>query len=334
MDSKAFDMKKILSLILISLAAITSAYAQHAKKPTIMVVPSDIWCEKNGYMIEFNDQGSIKRVPDYKSALQKDSNIRTLISAMGEFMAQNDFPTQQLEQELKRLETENAEMSITVGKQKGSLLAESPIEAIMRTAKADIILDLDYNITRLGPKNQVSFNLQALDAYYSKIISGNTGVSTPASSSTAITTLLNEVVLNFKDNLIDGLLRYFDNMFAQGREITVQLVRFDSCPIDFEEEYEYNGQIAELADIIEVWFEENCVEGRYGAPIKSANIMRFNQVRMPLVGKSLSGKDVAMDARKFVNSLVNMLRKAPYDLSVTSNQKGLGEVWIYIGDKI
>lgn len=299
-----------------------------------MVVPSDVWCEKNGYMLEFNDQGSIKRVPDYKKALQNDSNIRTLVSAMGEFMAQNDFPTQQLEQELKRLENENAELSVTVGNQTGSMIAESPVEAIRRTANADIILDLDYTVTRIGPKTQVSFNLQALDAYSSKIISGNTGVSTPASSSTALTTLLNEVVLSFKDNLINGLIRHFDNMFAQGREITVQFFRFDSCPIDFETEFDYNGEIAELADIIEVWFEDNCVEGRYGAPTKTANTMRFNQVRMPLVGKSLSGKETSMDSRKFVNSLVSMLRKAPYNLTVTSSQKGLGEVWIYIGDKI
>lgn len=190
-------MKKIIAITLASLCVFTSAYAQHAKKPTIMVVPSDVWCEKNGYMLEFKDQGSVKKVPDYKKALQNDSNIRTLISAMGEFMAQNDFPTQQLEQELKRLENENAEMSVTTGNQTGAMLAESPVEAIRRTAKADIILDLDYNVSRLGPKTQVSFNLQALDAYSSKIISGNTGVSTPASSSTALTTLLNEVVLNF-----------------------------------------------------------------------------------------------------------------------------------------
>lgn len=327
-------MKKLILIICFSLCLFSTSSAQHAKKPTIMVVPSDVWCEKNGYMLEFRENGGIKKVPDYKRALQSDSNIRTLISAMGEFMAQNDFPTQQLEQELKRLENENAEMLVTTGNQTGSMLAESPVEAIRRTAKADIILDLDYNVTRLGPKSQVSFNLQAIDAYSSKIISGNTGVSTPASSSTALTTLLNEVVLNFKDNLIDGLLRYFDNMFAQGREITVQFVRFDSCPIDFNEEFDYNGQLAELADIIEVWFEENCVDGRYGAPTKSANTMRFSQVRMPLFGKSLSGKETALDSKKFVSSLVNMLRKAPYNLTVTSNQKGLGEVWIYIGDKI
>lgn len=320
----------LCSLLLVS----TSAIAQYAKKPTIMVVPSDAWCERNGYMIAFNNQGSIKHVPDYKRALQNNSDIRILVSAMGEFMARNDFPTQQLEQEIKRLENENAELAVTIGNRMGSMLAESPVESLRRTAKADIILDLDYTITRLGPKTQVSFNLQAIDAYSSKIISGNTGVGTPASGSTALTTLLNEVVLSFKDNLIDGLIRYFDDMFAQGREITVQLLRFDSCPIDFEEEFEYNGQIAELADIIEVWFEENCVNGRYGSPIKTANTMRFNQVRMPLVGTSLSGKETAMDANKFVGSLVSFLRKSPYNLTVTANQRGLGEVWIYIGDKI
>jgi len=326
-------MKKLLVLLLCG-ALIVPVFSQHAKKPTIMVVPSDVWCKQNGYMTKYNDQGTIKEIPDYKKALQNNSDIRTLISAMGDFMAKNDFPLQQLEAELKRLETENAELSVTTGNASGAMIAESPVEKIRRTAKADIILDLDFSVKQLGPKKQVSFNLQAIDAYSSKEISGNTGVSTPTSSSTALTTLLNEVVLSFKDNLINGLINYFDNQFKLGREITVQLWRFENCPIDFNSEFDYNGEIAELADIIEVWFDDNCVEGRYGSPTKTANTMRFNQVRMPMIGKGLNGKEKALDADSFVKSLVNMLRKAPYNLMVTSSPKGLGEVWIYIGDKI
>lgn len=312
----------------------TLLMGQHAKKPTIMVVPSDVWCEKNGYMTTFDDLGTEKRFPDYKRALQSNSDIRVLISAMGDFMAKNEFPLKQLEQELKRLENENAEISIAMGNQTGAGIAESPIEALRRTAKADIILDLDYSVQKLGPKTQVTFNLTAIDAYSSKVISGNTGSGTAVSGGVPIQSLLEEAVLSFKDNLIDGLLRYFDDMFAQGREITVQFLRFESCPIDFEEEFDYNGEIAEFGEIIELWFEDNCVEGRYGSPTKTANRMRFDQVRMPLFGKSLSGKETAMDADKFVRSLVSMLRKPPYNLVVTSNQKGLGEVWIYIGDKL
>ncbi len=327
-------MKRIIIFLLSVTISFVQVFAQHAIRPTIMVVPSDVWCERNGYMMEFDDQGIIKKIPDYKRALQSDSNIRALISSMGDFMAQNDFPIQQLEQEIRRIENENAELAMLVGNQNGALIAESPVEALRRTAKADIILDLDYTISRIGPKTQVSFNLQAVDAYSSKIISGNTGVSTPASSSTALTTLLNEVVLNFKDNLINGLLRYFDDLFTNGREITVQLLRFDNCPVDFQTEFEYNGQIAELADIIEVWFEDNCVEGRFSSSTRSANVMRFTQVRMPLMGKSLSGRERALDADGFVRTLVNMLRQEPYNLTVTANPKGLGEVWIYIGDKV
>jgi len=203
---------------------------------------------------------------------------------------------------------------------------------VRRTAKADIILDLDFEVRRVGPKREVSFNLTALDAYTSKIISGNSGVSS-SSSSAAIETLLQEVVLSFKDNFIDGLLRHFDDLFTNGREITVTMRRFDSSPIDFETEFDYFGQSAELADIIGVWFEENTVNGRFTESDRSSNLVRFTQVRMPLYGKSLSGKEVAIDAGDFVRSLANMLKKEPYNVPVKTYQKGLGEVWLILGEK-
>ena len=41
-------MKKII-LILCSLLLIVSAGFSQAKKPTIMILPSDVWCNTNGY---------------------------------------------------------------------------------------------------------------------------------------------------------------------------------------------------------------------------------------------------------------------------------------------
>ena len=119
--------------------------------------------------------GASVTVPDYTKALQVDADMRAMITQMGEFMAQNNFPLQSLEQELKRLQTEDAELAMMTGKQ-GSEIDETPVERLRRNAKADIILDLDYEIMRNGPRQQVRFNLQALDAYTSKIISGNTGM--------------------------------------------------------------------------------------------------------------------------------------------------------------
>ena len=298
-----------------------------------MVVPSDVYCIRNGYTIEFNDFGSNKVLPDYKTALQNDSNLRGLISEMGDIMAKNGFPLIQLEQELKTIESTTAELTLISGKETGASIEESPVELLRRTAKADILLDLDYTVTQIGPKRQVGFNLTAIDAYSSKTISGNTGTGTASGSSASMPLLLQEVVLSFKDNLFDGLIRYFQDMFANGREISVSLYRFESCPVDFETEFEYNGIDAELSEIIEVWFEDNCVAGRFGSPLKSENMMKFSQVRMPLMGKSLSGKDVAIDAFGFVRNLANMLKKSPYNLVVKTVPKGLGDVWIILGEK-
>ena len=63
--------KKILILMAFSLILSMSAFSQ-AKKPTLMVVPSDLYCNQHGYMQRFNNQGQIKMVPECKKALQND----------------------------------------------------------------------------------------------------------------------------------------------------------------------------------------------------------------------------------------------------------------------
>jgi hypothetical protein len=46
----------------LTLLFVTLNFAQ-AKKPTIMVVPSDVWCTKNGYMMTFDNQGTKVSIP-------------------------------------------------------------------------------------------------------------------------------------------------------------------------------------------------------------------------------------------------------------------------------
>jgi len=50
------------------------AYGQ-AKKPTLMILPSDNWCEQRYFMVEFDNQGTKQRVPNYKQAFQEDGEL-------------------------------------------------------------------------------------------------------------------------------------------------------------------------------------------------------------------------------------------------------------------
>ena len=321
-------MKRTLAIAALLLGVQLLGWSQ-AKKPTIMVVPADAFCERNGYVQQLEAMGSVTSSPDYSRAMKENADIRTLVSAMADFMAKNDFPIQSLEQELKRIQTESAEMAMMTGKT-GSEFSETPLERLRRTARPDIILDLDYEIHRVGPRKQVSFNLQAIDAYSSKIISGNTGVS--SDSNAPLTSLLEECVLSFKDNFLSGLQHYFDDLFANGREISVSILRYDSCPFDFDEEIDIDGEEYELTEWVEEWFQDNTVSGRFTTATSSANMMRFNQVRIPLYAQNRRGRDVAIDADDFVKPLVRELRKK-LGVPVGATPRGLGDVWITVGDK-
>jgi hypothetical protein len=95
-------MKKIIFVLFGAILASSMLFGQ-AKKPTIMVVPSDLWCNQNGYMQEFNNEGKITRVPDYRKALMTDADLKLVISKIGELMAERGFPLKDLEASLKTL---------------------------------------------------------------------------------------------------------------------------------------------------------------------------------------------------------------------------------------
>jgi hypothetical protein len=54
---------------------------------------------------------------------------------------------------------------MTSSKSSGAALAESPLDILKRTAKADIIMQLTYTVNTQGPKKYITFILQGLDAY-------------------------------------------------------------------------------------------------------------------------------------------------------------------------
>jgi len=117
--------------IMIALASFP-AFAQ-AKKPTIMILPSDNWCEQRFFMTSFDNQGTIQKVPNYKQAFQEDTELNQVISQIGSLMIDRGFPLKDAEQELKALEAREAEMNMTSSKSSGSSVSESPLDKLQNT---------------------------------------------------------------------------------------------------------------------------------------------------------------------------------------------------------
>lgn len=321
-------MKKML-LLSATLMFAVSSFGQ-AKKPTIMVVPSDRYCIENGYKTTFDNQGTTVVLPDYKQLLQNDSDMRLAISKISGIMSDREFPLKDLEQEMRNMANEAAESAMLTGADGGGIV-ESPIDVLKRTAKADIIMDLDVSIEKNGPKNSIRFILNGLDAYTSKNVASSTGVGSP-STSASIGLLIEEAVLSHMDEFCGRLQAHFDDMFTNGREVKIMVKLFDGFETNLNEEYTYNGNTDALGLLIEDWIAENTVNGRFSLSDETENFQRYEQVRIPLY-YDRNGRQRAMDTRTYVNNLKNFLAKPPFNLDSKVYMRGLGEAWLIIGEK-
>ncbi len=315
-------MKKTL-LAICSILLITTASFGQAKKPTIMVLPSDVWCNQNGFMIEYDNQGTKVKVPDYKRAFQSSSDLLNVISKINGLMADRGFPLKNAESALKSLESESAENAMLTSKG-GASVAESPVDKLKKQAKADIIMQLTWVVNTTGPKKSITFTLQGLDSYTDKQVATAQGTGAP-SFSAELPVLLEEAVLSQLDNFNASLQKHFDDMFENGREIVIRIKKFDSWDGDLEKDF--GGK--ELGAVIEDWLKANTVKGRFSTTDMTENMALFEQVRIPLYDAGGN----ATDARGFCKGLQKYLSAAPYSVTCKLMMKGLGQATIVLGDK-
>lgn len=316
-------MKKYF--LAIALCVSTLAVFGQAKKPTLMVVPSDVWCTDNGYMEAFDNQGTVTLIPNYKIALQTNGELELAISKIGSLMQERGFPLKDLSASVKSIERMSAENSLITSKASGASIAESPLDQLRRTAKADIILEVNWSINSVGPKKSITYNLRGIDAYTSKQVAGAQGTGAP-SFSAEVPVLLAEAVQDNMDNFTNQLQAHFDDLFENGREVTLDVQVFDNgSGIDLESEYDGT----ELTEIIDDWMAQNTVNHRFSKSDATENFILFEQVRIPLYRTN----GMAMDTDYFARQLVKFLRQPPYNLTCKVVNRGLGRALVIIGEK-
>lgn len=317
-------MKRNILIGFLSLILTAPLFGQ-AKKPTIMVVPADAWCNANGYMMDFSNQEVTNNVPDYKTALQTDIDLLNVITKIGELMVDRQFPLKDLAATIRSIEQSAAEDEMTVSSTSGASLGESPLDRLLSRAKADIMVEVLWKVNTVGPKKSVTYTLRGLDAYTNKQVAAAQGTGAP-SLSAEVPVLLEEAVLSNMDNFTSQLQAYFDDLQANGREVAVDIRIFDNgSGLTLEDEFDGT----ELQEVIDNWMAENTVSHRYSLSDATENRMNFEQVRIPLYKQN----GMPMDTRAFVEDLRKYLKKAPYNLTCKTMTRGLGKAILVIGEK-
>lgn len=315
-----------LKLILISIVIflITDSLFAQAKKPTLMILPSDNWCEQRIFMTEFDNQGSKQKVPNYKEAFQEDTELGQVISKISSLMIDRGFPLKDAEQALKSIEARTAEDNMTSSKSSGSSISESPLDKLKNKAKADIIIQIWWKVSKTDEGKIISFVLEAFDAYTSKRIASSSGNGQPNNKDIVPVLLQNAILANI-DPFAAQLQSHFDDMFNNGREILLAVKKWNSWDKDLESEI--NGK--EIIEYINEWMQKNTVKNSFSMGDASENIIRFDQVKIPLYDSNNN----ALDAREFTKRLQKYLKAAPFNFEVKLMTRGLGEAILVLGEK-
>lgn len=305
--------EKIFLSIVLGLVSLT-VYCQ-AKKPLLMVVPSDVWCTQNNYVVKSNTMGEDAITMDYKKALQNDAELSLVISKIGELMQNEEFPLVDLNSKMKELETMEAEKSVALQDQGG--ISETATEKLYRVARADIRIEIFWKVNNVGFDKSITFELRGIDQYTNKQIAAASGTGKPSSSG-ELARLLQEAVSGHIGQFCDQLQTHFDDLFANGREVSLYCRRANDSDINYESEI--NGE--QLGFLIEDWMAEHTQSGRFSTADATENVLSFNQVRIPLVNES--GR--ALDTRTWARELLKYLNKL--NMKVKLETKGLGQAYI------
>lgn len=292
------------------------------KKPTLMILPSDNWCTMRYFTTTWENQGTKVKVPNYPQAFQEDTELSQVISKIGGLLTAKGYSIKDAEQELKALSQRQAEDNITLGKNSGSSLAESPLDQLKKRAKADILIQIWWKVNKEAKGKSVTFTLEAFDSYTSKRIGTSTG--TGPCSSEIVPVLLEEAVKSHIAEFDSQMIKFYQDINSNGREIVVNIKRWDDWDNDLESEFE--GKV--LSDVIEDWFHENTKGDKFNLSDASENMMSFEQVRIPLTNDS--GR--AIDARNFVLGLQRYL-KNKYSIPSKLMTRGLGEAILVLGEQ-
>lgn len=310
-------MKKILVALFVIVGL--NLFAQQAKKPTLMILPSDNWCTQRYFYTSYNNHGTDVRVINYRQAFQEDIELPQVISKIGAVLTDMGYSVKDAEQELKNIEVREAEDFATNSSTTGAALEETTLDILKRRIKSDVVIQIWW---QAHSDNTVSFTIEAFDAYTSKRIATSTGTAKNKDKNISLT-LESSVKKNIKD-FDKQLCRWFDDQIKNGREIVLTIRCWDNW--DGSLESEYSGE--ELIDCIQGWLRENTVNSAFNLSDMTETTAQFEQVRIPMEANGRS-----IDARDFATSLRKYLQKPPYNITSKVMVRGLGEAIIVLGEK-
>ncbi len=345
------------AMMLIVLAAMTSCFNQSGKgnlaemasgnmeayesdnvnaieqaRPSIMVIPGDQTLKNFKMLTTEKVNGRDYVIRDFQGYMLKDYRAPHIISHIQDAFVVQGYPLSDFEQTLKQLNTHEA-LDMADGLEKDAKTM------LLTTAQPDIILELNYysskdddskkkkisltshnyNVSDDGNRD-VSYTLDAIDAYTNKVVAT---ISATGLSGSSTTKTLQADMDSKLPKLQKDIVNYFSDILTRGRDITVRIAVEKGSKVKLSDE-SIEGDT--YADWIIDYMKTHTVKGAYTMQRNTDNELYFVNCRIKLLNDDGTQYGVYDWARDFQKNLRTNL-----GLKVSNKSQGLGEVMLTIG---
>tara|TARA_Y100000385_G_scaffold289118_1_gene357607 strand:+ start:1412 stop:2857 length:1446 start_codon:yes stop_codon:yes gene_type:complete len=304
-------------------------------KPSIMIFPDKVWMKENKYFKMVDNQGRMVFVPDYDAAIL-DPKLKIAIQTLDGMVGKRGYPTVRLAETINSIDQGSALDNATEGRDGGA--SETSItEEILNVAKADIIWNVNWTFESNSIQNWIDYGIEALDAYTNKSLPGaSISGSGPKSMSASEGDLIRQAVTDKMDAFLVGHQTYFDNLVKNGREISLDIRRFDSFEYYFNDDVEFKGKEMELSSLIR-GFLGSIAKDRNFSFNANENTINVTDLRIEMSKEEEDmfgggAVQVPQDASMFAKQLQRFIKKE-FDVPSKVLTIGLGKARITIGEK-
>ena len=317
-------MKIFLKHLLLVWVIILVSLGARAAAPTIMVLPDKTWCTQNNFVNRIEKQGKMRVIEQYEEAFISSTDLKNVKTTLNKLFAERGFPLQDAEAALGATDEEEDEEEFMESEDGGEGVSMTPYDILMNKCKPDITLKVGWEVNQAGFDQCITYRIEAIDSYSNKSVAVANGTGPTMKRNVPLAVMLEQSVLDKMPELTDQLMRYFEDVQANGREIAIRVRMWEGTPFSLSSEF--GGQ--ELGQIIYNWLSDNTVNHQFTEANSSTKTARYTQVRVPL--KDENGRP--LQARQYVDQLRRYLRDT-YNISSANRTSGLGSGVLVLGSK-
>lgn len=286
-------------------------------KPALMVIPSDQFLQRSGYLTTRQYNGRTVYDRDYAGFMLNNTTNKNVVRAIQNYFISQGYPLNDLEQSIKSLNVqENMDDADGIAKDSKTLLVE--------TVRPDIILEFDYElknakVSRTTTEERIDYSMAALDAFSNKSVASF--VKTDINGD--FTAYLEKQLPSDMPKFVGQIKDYFKDIVINGRDITFRVVVDGNSAINLSDDFNDMGDT--YADWIREWVKTNAKNGTANLNRNTNKEMFYTSVRVT----NNSDDGTQFNAYDFANAFRKEFTKTFQIKSVNTTQ-GLGDASIMI----